>query len=538
MDEELRTETKPKWDWQKELRENTLMSEVQKRIIERLHDPTFRPFRLDPSFIAKFASKKPAFGFNGLGEFTYYRTYSRSKSDETLERWHETLERVVNGTFNMQKRFALDNGRPWNDYMAKKHAEEMYRRMFEFKFLPPGRGLWAMGTEITEERGLYAALNNCAFVSTEQLNDLDLGFSKPFRFLKDMSMIGVGVGFDTEGAGKLLISGTDTRRTPEKFVIPDTREGWVESVGRLLDSHFLGIAPMEFDYGLIRSHGRVINGFGGKSAGAEPLIDLNKSLEHILIQAKGSPINSTAIVDIQNLIGKAVVAGNVRRTAEIAFGRPEDVEFLDLKNPELYAEENKHHRWASNNSIMAEVGMDYSEIAERINRNGEPGLIWLDNIQHYGRMADPRGNWDIRAVGTNPCVEQSLESYEICDLVETFPHHHNSFEDYKRTLKYAYMYAKTVTLGMTHWKETNQVLQRNRRIGTSMSGVQQLVARIGLNETINWMDKGYQWIRECDKEYSQNWFAIPESIKVTSIKPSGTVSLLPGATPGIHWPTG
>src|SRR3989338_6555978 len=130
------------------------------------------------------------------------RTYSRIMEDGSNEMWSDTVARVVNGTYNMQKRWIQERGLAWSDHKAQNSAQEMYDRMFHMKFLPPGRGLWAMGSEVTEERGLYAALNNCAFVSTESL-DQDL--SKPFTFLIDMSMLGVGVGFDTKGAGKIII---------------------------------------------------------------------------------------------------------------------------------------------------------------------------------------------------------------------------------------------------------------------------------------------------------------------------------------------
>jgi len=142
---------------------------------------------------------------------------------------------------------------------------------------------------------------------------------------------------------------------------------------------------------------------------------------------------------------------------------------------------------------------------------------------------------DHRVAGGNPCLEQSLESYELCCLVETFPSNHESLEDYKRTLKYAYLYAKTVTLGKTHWSDTNRVMLRNRRIGCSVSGVAQFITKHGMEELRKWLEDGYDTIQDWDCIYS-DWFAIPKSIKTTSVKPSGTVSLLAGATPGLHYP--
>ncbi len=231
---ELKRYMPTEWDWKKELRTNKYMSPIQRKIITRLHDPDYQRFEIDDSFVDKYRRVKPPFGFNGFGELVYKRTYSRIMPDGRNEEWVDTVNRVVNGAYNLQKRWIQDRGLEWSDYKAQESAQEMFDRMFKMKFLPPGRGIWAMGSEITEERGLYAALNNCAFVSTENLAEK---LSKPFRFLMDMSMLGVGVGFDTKGAGEMFVRGPDYRRGKERFVIPDTREGWVESTGRIIDSY-------------------------------------------------------------------------------------------------------------------------------------------------------------------------------------------------------------------------------------------------------------------------------------------------------------
>ena len=488
-------------------------------------------FKLSENFVSKYKRKKAPFGFNGLGELVYMRTYSRIKDDGKNERGWETVQRVVEVTYSMQKNHIDNYQLGWNAWQAQKSAQEMYDRIFNMKFLPPGRGLWAMGTPITEEKGLYAALNNCAFVSTKTLKE---DYSKPFCFLMDASMLGVGVGFDTKGAGEIVVKGVNKTRNKEVFEIPDTREGWVESLRLLLESYFHGTSAIQFDYSKIRQAGEPIKGFGGVSSGPEPLKEVHDDIKKVLENNSGEPITVTTIVDIMNLIGKCVVAGNVRRTAEIVFGDPDSEEYLDLKNYKV----NPHREmygWTSNNSIFAELGMDYTEAAKRIVDNGEPGFAWLENMRHYSRMKNGGDNKDHRVAGGNPCLEQSLESYELCCLVETFPSNHDSLEDYQRTLKYAYLYAKSVTLGRTHWSDTNRVMLRNRRIGCSVSGVAQFVTNRGLDEFKNWLENGYDTIQEWDKMYS-DWFAIPRSIKTTSVKPSGTVSLLAGATPGLHYP--
>jgi ribonucleoside-triphosphate reductase len=508
-------------------------------------------FRLTPAFLKRYKDRRPPFGFNGLGELVYMRTYSRIKKDGQNEVWWETVRRVVEGTYRMQERHIKAHDLGWDSKKAQQSAQEMFERMFSMKFLPPGRGLWAMGSELTETRGLFAALNNCAFRTT---GNIDTEGAEPFCWLMDASMLGIGVGFDVKGAGLVEIKQALTCQG-DTFTIPDTREGWVESVRILINSFLDGTRLPWFIYDGIRPAGVPIKGFGGVASGPEPLLALHSALVRVLQANVGRPITTTTIVDLMNLIGKCVVAGNVRRTAEIVFGQPDDPEYLSLKdhwwNPLLgeidpatgkrpggydgAAADRADWSWTSNNSVFCEVGQDYALVAAQTAVNGEPGFAWLSNMQAYGRMGDGVDFRDHRAAGGNPCLEQTLEDQELCCLVETFPNNHETLEDYHRTLKFAYLYAKTVTLGKTHWPGTNRVMLRNRRIGTSMSGVQQFIAGRGLEQFRRWCEDGYETIQSYDRIYS-DWFAVPLSIKTTSIKPSGTVSLLAGATPGCHWP--
>lgn len=499
----------------------------------RLLSSSSPSFSLSEAFLAKYKDARPPFGFNGLGELVYRRTYSRLKEDGRNEEWWETVARVVNGTYSLQRRWIEEHELGWNPWRAQKSAQEMYERVFSMKFLPPGRGLWAMGTALTApDRPTFAALNNCAFVSTA---DLQKEPSKPFCFLMEASMLGVGVGFDTKGAGSVVVRGVDASRAPEHYDVEDSREGWVEALRRLVDAHVLGGAPQTFSFGRVRPAGTPIRGFGGVASGPDALRQMLAVVGESLAANAGAPLSVTTVVDVMNLIGRCVVAGNVRQTAEIAFGDATLDEYLDLKNYEVNPR-RAPFGWTSNNSVFAERGMDYGPVCDRIRDNGEPGLAWLDNMREYGRMngAAPDGR-DRRAMGGNPCLEQTLESYEMCCLVETFPHRHESLDDFRRTLKYAFLYAKTVTLGRTQWPETNRVMLRNRRIGCSVSGVAQFAEARGLEELRRWLECGYDTIQEYDRQYS-DWLAIPRSIKTTTVKPSGTVSLLAGATPGMHYP--
>ncbi|MFX1599620.1 MAG: ATP cone domain-containing protein [Promethearchaeota archaeon] len=482
-------------------------------------------FKLDEEFINNYKGKQPDWG--PLGYITYKRTYARIIEEENRkEEFWETIRRVVEGCFSIQKEHCIKLSLPWDDEKAQKSAQIMFEKIWNFKFLPPGRGLWMMGTEFIARHGSMS-LNNCGFASTK---DINLKHSKAFEFVMDALMLGVGVGFDTKGAGKIMIQ--KPKDGHFEFQIPDSREGWVESLKLILEAYFLGKQVPKFDFSLIRPAGEPIRGFGGVASGPGPLEEMLKEIQKILISRINQKITSVDIVDIMNHIGKCVVAGNVRRSAEIALGNPADLDFVTCKQDEkaLYS-----HRWASNNSIFAVKGLDYSFIANQIAVNGEPGIFWLDNAKAYSRMGTEPDFKDKKAAGVNPCGEQTLESFELCCLVETFPSRHDSYEEFQDTLKYAYLYSKSVTLVNTHWQETNAVMLKNRRMGISQTGIIEAFVRHGRRNMLEWCDKAYNYLQELDEQFS-GWLCIPRSIKITTVKPSGTVSLLPGVPPGIHYP--
>lgn len=488
----------------------------------------FDGFRLSDNFLARFEGKQPQWG--PLGYVTFKRTYARRLPEGGTEEFWQTCQRVVEGTYSVQRSYCKQLGLPWNGHKAQHSAQRMFDLMWQMKWLPPGRGLWMMGTEFVEKHG-SAALNNCGFISTR---DIKNDFSFPFIWLMDMSMLGVGVGSDTRGAGTVTIR--EPKRTDEVFLIPDTREGWYEAVRIVLNAYVGKGAIPSFDYTAIRKAGELIHGFGGIAAGPDPLRQLVEiDIPYVLDQLARELITSEAITDLLNYIGKCVVSGNVRRSAELVLGNPEDKNFLSLKDPEINGEALADRRWASNNSVIVNTMTDFTDLAWRTQKNGEPGYYWLNNARAFGRMIDVPDGKDYRVMGANPCVEQPLEHGELCNLVENFMARCDSLEEFLEVLKYSYLYAKTVTLIPTHWEITNAVMLRNRRIGCSLSGITRAKNKLGTGQFIQWLDKGYMRIRELDKIYSE-WLCCPESIKVTSVKPSGTVSLLPGEPPGVHYP--
>ncbi len=479
------------------------------------------PFRLGAEFLEAYRGRPVPWGFGDLSRVTYQRTYRREGED-----WLGTCRRVIEGMFTVQRVHCLERGLSWDEARARAFARNAFERLWRFQWTPPGRGLWIMGTRFMAERG-GAALNNCGFVSTR---DIDTDYAGPFVWMLSMSMLGVGVGFDTRGAGRATISRPETGDDPH--VIGDSREGWAEAVARLLRAYAgEGRLPARWDFSEIRPRGAKLVSFGGAASGPEPLKRMLEALGRLHDAYEGRKVDSRLIVDTMNIIGKCIVAGGVRRSAQIAFGEPGDTRFLDLKQDR---QKLADYRWVSNNSIFAERGMDYADVARRTADNGEPGFLWLDNARAYGRLADPPNWLDRAAGGSNPCVEQTLWDKELCCLVETYPAHHENIEDYRQTLRVAYQYAKTVTLVPTEDPAANAVMLRNRRIGCSMTGIVQAIDRFGYRPFMRWCDEAYGYVQHLDEEYS-NWLRVPRSIKTTSVKPSGTVSILAGATPGVHW---
>jgi ribonucleotide reductase alpha subunit len=274
-------------------------------------------YTLRPETVDKLKSLPTNFGFNGLGETVAKRTYMRG-----AETWADVVIRVVEGTMSIRKDHYIKNSLSWNDEKNHTLADNLAFGMFDMKWLPPGRGLWMMGTDYAYKRG-SAALNNCGAINTED----DLVFAAEWSM--DMLMNGVGIGFSTGWRGEVKPAVKDDF---ELYVIPDSREGWVESIIKLMCSYInspkYGTCKFpKFDYSQIRPAGTPIAGFGGVASGSEPLQKLHTRIESYLDNfcngyietiKSGETIrkhydHTRLIADIFNAIGACVVAGNVRR---------------------------------------------------------------------------------------------------------------------------------------------------------------------------------------------------------------------------------
>jgi ribonucleoside-triphosphate reductase len=483
---------------------------------------------LSPSFLAKYKNKQPNWGFNGLGYIVYKRTYARLKEDGTTEEWNETVERCINGAQKIGAQY------------TPEEAERIYDYVFNLKCNFAGRMLWQLGTSTVDRFGANSLLNCWATAMREP---------KAFLFLFENLMLGGGVGYsirreDVHELPKIKKSVTVIHEATKDadYIVPDKREGWVNLLSKVLDAFYVTGKSFSYSTILIRGYGEPIKGFGGKASGPQILIDGIDKITKIFQAREGKKLRSIDVLDICNIIGSVVVAGNVRRSAEIALGDPDDILYLRAKN---WGSGNvPNWRAMSNNTIYAD---SYDHVLEEIWKNGyeinkdtgyangEPyGFFNLPLSQKFGRIKDGPISENFmyptdtdNCEMTNPCAEISLSNYECCNLSELYLNNITSKEELIDCAQLLYKTQKAIaSLPFIH-EETNRIVHKNMRLGLGVTGVCQSL------DKLDWLDDCYISLRKFDKEWSakRGW---SESIKLTTVKPSGTLSLLGGATPGVH----
>lgn len=468
---------------------------------------------ITPEFVEKYVDKTPPWGFNGMGEIVYRRTYARDiPALNRKEYWFETIARAING--------AQDIGAKY----TKEEAERLFDYIFNLKGIFAGRALWQLGTPLVKEMS-GASLVNCWMTTISKVED--------FQFLMDHLMVGGGVGFTVERSvihelPKVKEVGfvTHEKTNDADFIVPDSRQGWSALLGKVLDSYFYSGKSFTYSTILVRGYGAPLKKFGGTASGPEVLIEGIQDICNILNSRVGKKIRSIDALDICNIIGKIVVAGSARRSAQIAIGDPDDYLYIRGKNwgrggiPAWRAN--------SNNSIFAD---SYDEIIDEFwkgyDGTGEPyGLINRNLIRKNGRLGEKIN--DAKVIGTNPCGEIGLEDGEPCNLAEIFLPNVESEDELYDISYLLYKTQKAITTLSYPYAKSQAVIERNRRLGQGITGWLQAT-----EEQLSWVDGCYKNLKKADKMWSYE-LNVNTSIKLTTVKPSGTLSLLAGVTPGIH----
>lgn len=471
--------------------------------------------RNDASVLDKIPLIKVPWG--PLGYVTYKRTYARYVNDNKTEEYNESIKRVLTACQTQ-----LNVG------FTNIELQKAYSYLMNLKFSVAGRFLWQLGTSTVNRLGL-ASLQNCAFVIIDHPID-------SFIWVFDMLMLGVGVGFNVQRHHinklpcvidkEIYAKRQDTKDAD--FIVPDSREGWVSLLEKVLTSFFYTGKSFSYSTILVRGAGTPINGFGGVASGPEDLVIGIDRIQKILSNKRGKQLSSIDCLDIVNIIASIVVAGSIRRSACICLGDYDDIDYLRAKRWDLGNIPN--WRAFSNNSVVCD---DVTKLPEEFwdgyNGNGEPyGLVNLKLAKKIGRTKDGDKYPDPDVEGVNPCGEIFLDNYQTCCLSELYLPNLTSFDEAKEVASIAYRICKHSLLLPCHQPNTEASVHKKLRIGLGITGYMQAT-----REQQQWLSPLYEYLREYDESYSK-MIGVRESIKLTTIKPSGTLSLLAGVTPGAH----
>lgn len=446
---------------------------------------------------------------DGLGYAVYKRTYARPIfAENRTEEWPETIERVINGAVAIGAQ------------LTQSEMRRLFDHMYNLRAFLAGRMLWQLGTENNARLG-GDSLVNCWYVTINEPSD--------FAFLFNELMLGGGVGFGIGNAkafGRVdmgataVLDGFDV-----DLVVPDNREGWAAVVQRTIEANLAG-ESFTYSVDAIRPEGAPISTFGGTASGPGILVNGIEHIQLIMAKRDGEYLTPVDLLDIGNIIGSIVVSGNVRRSAQIAIGDFNDIEFLQAKNWSV----GNIPAWRamSNNSVLVENPADLTdEFWEGYHGNGEPyGMINLQALREQGRTGELRYDYSIQ--GVNPCAEIGLASYESCNLAELVLPRMETKRQMQDAAKLLYKVQKAIASMPYLHPNTEEIVHKNMRLGLSVTGVAQATEK-----QMSWLSPTYELINEFDK-----WFSakndLPESIRLTTVKPSGTLSLVAGVTPGAH----
>lgn len=527
-------------------------SEKEKERRKNLSKEAYKMIKDD--FVSKYKHNSSPMG--QLGNFVYYRTYSRFLMEQgRREYWWETVRRAIEYNTSIVP-------------TSKEEAEKLYDNVFNLRQFLSGRTFWVGNTNVSKQ---YPMSNfNCAFQKIDSFQ----AFTDLFYLL----MIGSGVGVRVlrEDVNKIPKLRTNYKlihkdyiekpkilredstslvfynNTSAEIVIGDSKEGWVQALEHFLNlvgrSQYRNINTIIIDYSHVRPKGERLRTFGGTASGHESLknmfykVDKVIKRKSLLLEKDNIKLAPIDCLDIANIIGENVVVGGVRRTAEMVIIDSNDEECIEAKS-NLYKQEdgkwsvNKDliHRQMSNNSIYYTKKPSRERLKwniEKMRYSGEPGWINAEAAEKR------RPNMN----GVNPCGEILLDSQGLCNLttvnVFAFVKENGSLDE-KALLEAQRLSARAgyrmtcVELELPDW---DRVQQRDKLIGCSLTGWQDMInaTRFTKEQEAELLRKLKKAAKDAALEYAKE-LGQNEPLLVTTIKPEGTLSQLPTVSSGVHY---
>ncbi len=469
-----------------------------------------------PQRVKELAQESKKYFRNPLGEFVYYRTYSRWIEEEgRRETWIETVQRFM-------------------DYMKKKLGkaltEEEYAKIHKAilhqQVMPSMRLLWSAGKACDATN---VTAYNCSFIAPTKIEDLGE--------IMYLLMCGTGVGFSVESqfAQQFPIVKRQTGQKLPTYVIEDSKEGWAEALKLGLKTWFEG-KDIDFDFSKIRPAGARLKTMGGRASGPEPLRSLLEFARQRILARQGKRLRNIDLHDIICKIGECVVAGGVRRSALLSLSDLDDEEMRKAKFGQFWIT-NPQRAMANNSAVYMEKPSASQFLEEWLalakSGTGERGIFNRGSLPKQlpeRRLETNRELW--QSFGTNPCGEILLRSKEFCNLTEVVARPEDTEESLLEKIEIATIlgtYQATLTDFSYLSKEWKENCEEERLLGVSITGQWDCPA-VRNPETLR---KLKERAIEVNKVYAKR-FGINPSKAITCVKPSGTVSQVVDASSGMH----
>ncbi|MGL4367797.1 MAG: hypothetical protein ACRCTQ_05925 [Brevinemataceae bacterium] len=432
-----------------------------------------------------------------LSQINIYNKYARFiNSENRRESWQEICERVM--------AMHIDRYSGITDDIVKA-----FSFVKEKKILPSMRSLQFAGLPIDLNP---TRMYNCSYLAIDNYK----AFSEIFFLL----LSGTGVGFSVQKhhIAKLPPIKKAIRKT--RFLIPDSIEGWSETINRLIKGYFgLSDTFPVFDYRDIRPQGSALKTSGGKAPGSEPLKVCLEKIDLLLSSKKeGEKLSTLEVHDIICHIADAVLAGGVRRSATISLFSKDDHDMLTSKSGNWW--ENNLQRARANNSVVLDRNTmtkeEFFELWKIIeqSQSGEPGIFFTNDFE----------------MGTNPCAEISLSNYGFCNLVEINAGNITSQDDLQDRVKAGALIA-TLQAGYTDfhflrdaWKKQAEL---DAQIGVSLTGIAD-------GSLLNYnLKQAAQSVLDENARIA-GALGMNLSVRCTTVKPSGNSSIVLKTSSGVH----
>jgi ribonucleoside-diphosphate reductase alpha chain len=431
-----------------------------------------------------------------LSEITTYMKYSKYVPEKNRrETWEELVTR---NKLMHQEKFP----------QLKNEIEEAYKLVYDKKVLPSMRSLQFAGKPIELNN---ARIFNCSFLPIDDWR----AFSEIMFLL--LSGCGVGYSVQTHHIEKLPEIKVPTKT--KRYLVGDSIEGWADAVRMLCKAYFTGAPLPLFDFRDIRPKGAQLITVGGKAPGPEPLKECLFNLQKVFDRKKnGDKLSSVEAHDMACHIADAVLSGGIRRAALISLFNLDDEDMLTCKFGNWW-EENPQRGRANNSAVVMRHKIDEEEFFKlwkkiELSGSGEPG-IYFSNDKDWG---------------TNPCCEIALRPFQFCNLCEVNVSNVESQEDLNERVRVG-AFIGTLQAAYTNFHYLRDVWQKTTEkdalLGVGMTGIGS-GAVLGLN-----LKEAADVAKAVNAEVAEK-IGINKAARVTTVKPSGTSSLVLGTSSGIH----